>query len=263
MKLLFQILILLFLISYNTKAESTVTVDHKNETSSTYTNFHKSYSGKMGKNLEVVFDITNINGQVSGYYYYLKKGIDIELIGEIKEDSLILYELNWDKNKTALIKGKLNQKNISGRWINLLGKKEYIVNLIETDKAIPKIPLNICGTYKNSDGTACDLNLIISKERNEFLYEIKIYSRNIKGKISFSRDLNEPTIDILFEGIEWSGYEGELDENGEPRERNLKLPVGIWAELDGNKISFQNYGNAMNSYIKLDGCGDKFITLEK
>lgn len=263
MKPLFQMLILLFLISYNTKAESTVTVNHKNETSSTYTNFHKSYSGKIGKNLEVVFDITNINGQVSGYYYYQKKGIDIELIGEFKEDSLILYELDWDRNKTALIKCKLNQKNISGRWINLLSKKEYIINLIETDKAIPKIPLNICGTYKNSDGTACNLNLIISKKRNEFLYEIKTNFRNLKGEISFSRDLNDPEIGILFEGIEWSEYEGELDANGEPKEKNIKLPVGIWGSLDDNEISIQNYGNAMNTYTKFGDCGDKYITLEK
>ena len=54
---------------------------------------------------------------------------------------------------------------------------------------------------------------------------------------------------------------GALDEEGNPIEENLSLPQEISGELNENEIIIQNYGNAMNYYMKLGECDVKYLYL--
>jgi hypothetical protein len=41
------------------------------------------------------------------------------------------------------------------------------------------------------------------------------------------------------------------------------LPIGIDGLFSEKEITIQNYGNAMNYYVKLDDCGEKYIHFNK
>ena len=78
-------------------------------------------------------------------------------------------------------------------------------------------------------------------------------------------DLNERKdgYNITFENIEWSEYLGAIDPEGETSEEDLPLPQDIGGVLYKNEITIQNYGNAMNYYVKLGECDVKYIHLVK
>lgn len=141
--------------------------------------------------------------------------------------------------------------------------KVYPLELKETNLKIPEIPTTILGNYQESMLTDCNFKLIISKKFNEYFYDIKIDNKKLTGKITFNRSLEEQKLFLTFEGIKWAEYEGELDDNVEPINKNLELPIGIQSLWQEEEIFIQNYGNSMNYYTKFSECGDKYITLQK
>ena len=110
----------------------------------------------------------------------------------------------------------------------------------------------------------CTLTITIKKGAKGYVYDFKSDSRSLTGKVSLEENEDKNGHYITFEGIEWSEYEGELDEDGEPKSKEpLELPVGLNGVLEQNQITFQNYGNSMNYYVQLADCGKKYIVLEK
>lgn len=79
----------------------------------------------------------------------------------------------------------------------------------------------------------------------------------------FFRSLTEQQNYLIFKGIKWAENEGALDEDGEPKVKDLKIPTDIEGLLSESEIQIQNSGNAMNSYVKFYDCGDKYISLTK
>lgn len=266
-----KFLILLFFLAIfsckQTTEKNESQVDSKSnvaeESKSTNENFNKSFIGKLGRNIEVVFNISNGNGKIEGNYFYQKKGLNIRLIGTLKNDVLTMFELDDNGNKTATIHGKIIGNQINGTWKNIKTGKILDLELTQTTKIIPEIPKNIEGTYRNSEETACNFRLTISKKGNEYFYNIKTDQRKLNGKITFYRSLDEQLVYITFEGIQWAEDNGQLDENGESKYGNTSLPIGIEGLLNSDGISIQNYGNAMNNYTKFSDCGDKYIILKK
>ncbi len=168
--------------------------------------------------------------------------------------AIIIILLIFSCKKVTKISESKNTSNIS---------KELKKEQIQTDKATILIPKNIEGTYTNSEETECNIKLIITKKGKEYFYQIKTDKRILNGKISFCENIDEKESCLNFSGIEWAENNGQLDENGEPINDNLKLPIGIEGTLNQNKITIQNYGNSMNNYIKLNDCEDKYIILKK
>lgn len=110
---------------------------------------------------------------------------------------------------------------------------------------------------------SCAITVDIIKKAGKYFYTLTT-DTTYKGSLKISREGKDTY--VTFEGIPWSEYEGDIsqDPEGEETERpELEIPVGIDGQFSGNEINIQNYGNAMNYYVKLGSCGDKFIRLVK
>ena len=109
------------------------------------------------------------------------------------------------------------------------------------------------GRWKNSEDTDCKLLLDIIKSGDEFSYRFHANNRLYEGKVTVYPD------GIELEGIPWISNLGDtiMFPNAE------ETPAfGIDFVWEDGKFVMQNYGNAMNFYIKLD-CSAKYITLIK
>ena len=150
-----------------------------------------------------------------------------------------------------------------------------VSNLGETVLAKPALSAPtadaIEGHYISSaleDGGAapgCQITLDIVKRQAQYFYTL-ISDTTYKGKVSISKSEDGKESYVTFEGIEWAEYEGDIsNDSEEEREQKpvMKLPVGIDGQLQDKEIIIQNYGNSMNYYVKLAGCGDKYIRLVK
>jgi hypothetical protein len=210
----------------------------------------KTYTGNINSKFSVVFELKNTNGILSGFYFYEKKGIDIPLIGTIKNQEVELFELDYLKHKTAKITGILKNNVFTGKWENLASKKSFPIIFKQNNLEITPLPKNIIGIYKikNEEETdKCDLTISISFLKGDYFYNIKAKNYNKKGKVSFSRSLLEKTNYIIFEGLT-------------PAEGSGTYVDGLFTN---NEITIQNYGNAMNYYVKLAVCSGKYLNLVK
>ena len=269
--LLFAIIILN--LSCNSKSKDKPEDDKTENTKSLNSNkkivedFERNYIGTINKKMNVVFHLRSINGEISGYYFYQKKGIDIKLKGKKINNKIVFNEFDFLNNKVAQITIEAKGKKVFGEWQNSKSNKILKIDLEETEKKIVAFPKNIEGVYKteNSENKIepCNLIVTITKKNGKYYYNYKSESRTLNGKVSFYRDIDEAYITL--EGIKWAEYEGDVtnqdDENYE--EKELDLPIGINGSLSENEILIQNDGNAMNYYVKLNDCGVKYIYLKK
>lgn len=228
-------------------------------------NFNTNFTGKLGSKTDVVFSLKNINGKLNGFYFYDKIGIEIKLIGEITNGNATIYELDEQNIKQAKITGKFSQNGFMGKWESLLSKKVFPIQLKSTPKTIPSLPKNLIGTYKVDEESKCDLNISISKNKDEYFYHFKSSKRKLKGKITFSRSLEENLVYINFYGIEWDEDSGDVtnDSDEETSSVNDNLPTVVQGLLSDGEITIQNTGNAMNRYVKIGECDLKYIHLKK
>jgi len=228
-------------------------------------NFKRNYTGILGRNLKVSFQIKNNNGQITGFYFYQKIGVDIKIVGELKGQVLNVYELDHNNDTTAVIKATVCDSIINGEWINAKSKKRYPLKLTETSHEIIPLPEQIEGQYKSN---GCNLTLIISQVKGIYSYRFISKIRSLKGNISFSRGSENY---MILEGIEFAeDYfdvalpdDSELSAHYEEMKKEGVRRVGIDCFLDEEQIIIQNYGNAMNYYVKLRDCGEKYIHLMK
>ncbi|MCF6279657.1 MAG: hypothetical protein L3J14_04855 [Flavobacteriaceae bacterium] len=225
-----------------------------------------NYKGKIGTNLDVLFHLDNNNGNVSGFYFYKKNGIDINVVGNVKGDSLIAYELDFKKDTLAILKGNISESSINGKWINAKSKKEYPLIIEKTSIAISPLPTNLEGRYYNSN---CDLTLSFFKSKGEYYYNYKSNDRSLKGKVSFSRGdnlyINLENIEYAEDYFDVSLPEEDIEKSKKYKELKKigKRKIGIECQYNSEEIIIQNYGNSMNYYVKLYDCGEKYIHFKK
>ncbi len=225
-----------------------------------------NYKGKIGNNLDVTFRLNNNNGKVTGFYYYDKIGVDINIVGKISGSEILLYELN-DKNDTvAIIKANIKKNNIIGNWFNAKKTKKHSLNLTKIKKEIKPLPKYIVGQYCQKK---CDFNIEITKNKGEYRYKLTIPNKTFRGKITFSRDEN---LYLTFEGIEYAEdyFDIELFEEDKEKEKGFeklkkigKRKVGFQGLIDSDEITIQNYGNSMNYFVIFNHCSEKYILLKK
>ena len=130
---------------------------------------------------------------------------------------------------------------------------------------------DITGVFKEADdeqteelNQGCDMTVTITKKAAGYGYYIKTPDTTYRGKLTVVKS-QDRKYGIVFEGIEYAEYEGDVSQqaDSDADTKTFDLPIGIGAELDGNTITIQNYGNAMNYYVKFGGCQVKFIRLVK
>ncbi|QNK64198.1 hypothetical protein H7F33_06845 [Pedobacter sp. PAMC26386] len=139
----------------------------------------------------------------------------------------------------------------------------------QSRKTVDSLP-DISGLYQSASGkegiSACDLSVKITKIKGQYFYQFNIAGEILKGKVTLRKTPGEKEMSIVFEGIKWAEYEGDVSsdttDNVSPNPQP-KLPVGVAGSLLNGEIIIQNYGNAMNYYVVFTACGEKFITLTR
>lgn len=229
------------------------------------TDFNKTFVGTINNKIDVVFSLKNKNGKLTGFYYYNKIGVEINLTGSINHSDVVLYELDYQNVKRAKITCQLLKNNFFGKWEDLSTGKLLPIQLKETNQSIPALPKTLIGNYKLAKEEGCNLTIEISKSKGAYYYHFKSTKRTLKGKVTFSRSLNEKVVYLNLNGIEWAENSGDISKEGPDDGKQIGyLPTIVEGLLSDNEIIIQNYGNAMNSYTKLGECSDeKYIHLKK
>jgi len=133
------------------------------------TDFIKTFEGQIGGKHDIVMKITANDANITGGYYYKKHQSELQLKGEIKNDSIFLQEFNDNKDLTGIFRAKLvNENKIEGIWSKLDGSKATELLLLASNttytpkKLKEKKPkINIAGewigekppNYTTPDGT--------------------------------------------------------------------------------------------------------------
>ncbi|EHQ25965.1 hypothetical protein [Mucilaginibacter paludis] len=111
---------------------------------------------------------------------------------------------------------------------------------------------------------SCDINADITKVKNVYHYKLYVAGKVHKGILKVSHSNNQGVRYIIFTGIPWALNEGDISQLKDDEEpKSLKLPVGISGSWSNNEIMIQNSGNAMNHYVQLDACDQKYIRMVK
>ncbi|RZJ54314.1 MAG: hypothetical protein EOO44_05490 [Flavobacterium sp.] len=116
----------------------------------------------------------------------------------------------------------------------------------------------------SNESSECKISVEITKTKDGYSYIFKTKSKNLKGVAELTEESGEKI--LVLKGIKWDYYEGEMsDEEGSDSisDKEPVIPVDIGASYVQDTLTIQNYGNAMNSYTKIEDCGRKYIQLIK
>ncbi|RZL42018.1 MAG: hypothetical protein EOP00_23955 [Pedobacter sp.] len=223
---------------------------------------NKNYVGSINKKLNVVFSFTQNGNSLKGYYYYDKIGVNIVLKGELVGGVITLNEVNEQGKTVARITLKQKSTGLYGTWQSLVEKRSYPIDLQATDKEIPQLPAQVLGDYNFKNDNGCKITLSITKSNSGYHFYYQTAKRQLKGKVTFARSLEEKLVYVNLHGIEWAEDSGDVSKNDEMDDDRV-LPTVVQGLLSDTKIVIQNTGNAMNYYVKLSDCDEKFIELIK
>ena len=113
-----------------------------------------------------------------------------------------------------------------------------------------------------SETGECKVSIEIIKTKDGYSYIFKTKSKNLKGIAELKEESGEKN--LILKGIKWDYYEGDIsnEEEGDSiADKEIEIPVDIGAIYVTDTLTIQNYGNAMNSYTKIEECGRKYIQL--
>lgn len=121
--------------------------------------------------------------------------------------------------------------------------------LAQTNKSVAKSAVVVnnddySGHYLSDAESGCKIEIIITKAKSGYDYQIKGKNINLSGKAEISNVETESY--IIFKS-----------------KKKGKKSQDIEALLTSDSITIQNYGNAMNNYIHFKSCDAKFIVFVK
>ena len=155
------------------------------------------------------------------------------------------------------------QKNIEISKKELQNITDTVQNIVQPIKNNDLL-FDIEGNYTFKDElTDCKISLSLFYKNGVLKYNMNTNTRKLSGIAKIDLNERKDGYYITFENIEWSEYLGAIDPEGETSEEDLPLPQDIEGVLYKNEITIQNYGNAMNYYVKLGECDVKYIHLVK
>jgi hypothetical protein len=108
---------------------------------------------------------------------------------------------------------------------------------------------------------SCSLSVKIRKVKGGYVFTFDIDGKIAKGMVKLTKSDDPKEFGITFKGIHWAENNGDISRPGQ--QNKLKLPDGIEGVWSAAGIVIQNYGNAMNSYMQIASCGQKYINLVK
>ncbi|WP_027471518.1 hypothetical protein [Saccharicrinis fermentans] len=147
-------------------------------------------------------------------------------------------------------------------------EKSLIDNEVTNESSVISLE-SITGLWLNKE---CNISFQISGSINALTYVFTSEKRKLTGSVDIKEE-GTNDVYIIFNGIEWSEYLGELGpeyfedipDSLVHEKPELILPTTISALYSSEESNFviQNYGNSMNYYVKLsEGC-DKYIYFSK
>ncbi|MBX7257805.1 MAG: DUF3298 and DUF4163 domain-containing protein [Candidatus Hydrogenedentes bacterium] len=82
------------------------------------------YRGEIGKSNQILLEIMNSDGKVSGSYVYVKRQIPLELAGTLKDDGSFSLAETVDEKETGRFAGNVLEdgKKLEGTWTDADGK---------------------------------------------------------------------------------------------------------------------------------------------
>jgi hypothetical protein len=100
-------------------------------------NFYKKLKGKIGDNMFITMDLIRRKdstlkvNNVSGYYYYDKIGMPLNIYGSVSDSGKFeLVERNKKGDETGIFRGEfINANEVKGIWVNPETKKEFPFDL--------------------------------------------------------------------------------------------------------------------------------------
>lgn len=114
--------------------------------------------------------------------------------------------------------------------------------LTQPQKSRPKLE----GIYKN---TSCKISIRLRATKQGFSYHLITPKRNVMGTALISHHNKQYTVQLK---------DANMDEPSELRSNNY-----ISFSLSEDTITLQNTGNAMNYYVQLQECDEKYIVMVK
>lgn len=182
----------------------------------------------------------------------------------VNEDTLIL-DVDFNKLDTYDTH-KLTNMDITPESI-IIDKvlaETYFLRVDQSSNRTSELPDNLTGVYTPSgeDSQTCQIELIISKNSNNiYQYVLKEDTKQTQGTISFYGDYDiDRELTIELEGYKWESAGDISDENETWPDSETR--IGLEGTLKDGEITFMNYGNTMDYYIKFS-CPQKFVILEK
>lgn len=127
-------------------------------------------------------------------------------------------------------------EKVSKKDIEAVEKKQEKNKL----EAKPTAPKTIAGVYKSGD-KGCPMELKIDEKGDKFTYSFDDGKKQRSGKLKKTAD-NQ----LVFKGL-----------------LAAKPAVDVEALVEGNKITIQNTGNSLNSFLVFKGCDTKYIEFAK
>lgn len=126
------------------------------ESKATSTDFVKTLEGKIGDKNDIVAKLTSNSGQISGTYFYKKKGGNIQVKGTIDSiGNLAINEFDDKGNQTGMFKGKYSNNRIDGNWSKPNGNNSMNFYLIESNTTYESSQLQT--TQQNQDSQESNL----------------------------------------------------------------------------------------------------------
>jgi hypothetical protein len=162
------ITLIAFLITINTQGQSNI------EIGIVRPDYLYEMNGKIGDlDIDMFYRISQ--NTITGYYYYEKYDQPINILGLIKNDTILIYEFDNEINKTGLFKGFVTNNSVfNGNWINLKSNKKTPFELKGTITPFKNLK---CEVYIKKDNVLKFYNLADSIVGMPFDFYLLDYSK--------------------------------------------------------------------------------------
>jgi hypothetical protein len=158
-----------------------------------------------------------------------------------------------------------NSNDVSINYIvdtSLLSNIDTAINNSVQASSNNKLLFDVVGNYFFIDSiSGCNINLELYFVEDQLKYTFQTNTRKISDNVELEFNESKDGYYITFNNFKWAENLGTLDDEGNATDNTLYPMPDVDGVLYENEITIQNYGNAMNYYVKIGECDVKYIQL--
>ncbi|MDR2680454.1 MAG: hypothetical protein LBC47_06545 [Tannerella sp.] len=125
----------------------------------------------------------------------------------------------------------------------------------------------LAGTYRmDRENCDCedDMTLTLSAENGKYAYRLKTPKQDVSGMANIITDEDNNTVIVKLPEVKWASYKGPVPEGKDVDDMPEQDVFEVSFEFrDDHALVTQNYGNAMNFYVKFAEYECKYIYLSE